>query len=71
MDLYDYSDETSEGKFENAIYNKCQLELNNKFKEEKKIINFLILKIQVLEEIIKNKDNNELASLHTLPENLK
>jgi len=51
MDFYDYSDENSKGKIENAIYNKCQLELNNFKKENKKIIDFLILKIISLELI--------------------
>jgi len=64
MDFYDYSDENSQGKIENAIYNKCQLELNNFKKENKKIIDFLILKIQALEEIVKNiKDNSEIEEI--------
>lgn len=54
MDFYDYSDENSKGKIENVIYNKCQLELKNFKKENKKLIDFLILKIQALEEIVKN-----------------
>lgn len=27
MDFYDYSDEESKGKIENAIFNKCQVEI--------------------------------------------
>lgn len=65
MDFYDYSDENSKGKIETAIYNKCQLELDNFKKENKKIIDFLILKIQALEETIKNiKDNSKIEETH-------
>ena len=42
MDFYDYSDENSQGKIENAIYNKCQLELNN-FKKETNIKSYKVL----------------------------
>ena len=27
MDFYDYSDDESKGKIENAIFNKCQVEI--------------------------------------------
>jgi hypothetical protein len=65
MDFYDYSDENSKGKIETAIYNKCQLEFDNFKKENKKIIDFLILKIQALEETIKNiKGNSEIEETH-------
>ena len=57
MDFYDYSDEESKGKIENAIFNKCQVEikkLNEKIENVEKTTQDLILNIQALEEIIKN-----------------
>ena len=57
MDFYDYSDHESKGKIENAIFNKCQVEikkLNEKIENVEKTTQDLILNIQALEEIIKN-----------------
>ena len=58
MNFYDYSDENSKGLIENAIFNKCQVEikkLNEKIENVEKTNQDLILKIQALEEIIKIK----------------
>lgn len=61
MNLYDYTDENSKGHIDVALYNKIQVEFN-KFKGEiQNVVGALILKIQVLEETIKNiKDNSEI-----------
>jgi len=61
MNFYDYSDEKSKGLIENAIFNKCQVEikkLNEKIDNIEKTNQDLILRIQTLEEIIKNIKNN-------------
>ena len=61
MNFYDYSDEKSKGLIEIAIFNKCQVEikkLNEKIDNIEKTNQDLILKIQTLEEIIKNNKNN-------------
>ena len=61
MNFYDFSDEKSKGLIENAIFNKCQVEitkLNENIYNVEKTNQELILKIQTLEEIIKNIKNN-------------
>jgi hypothetical protein len=58
MNFYDYSDLESKGKIENAIFNKCQVEI----KKLNDLTNIKTYTMEELDELLKSEELDESAS---------